>query len=204
MPKKKLAPPIWDEKNHRWKKTAYCNSMSKTFYSTKKGAISAEREITVAINAWKEKMEGLTGSGHLTPMSKVKDVYEDFKLDIESRTSKANWHTVEWRFERWILPVIGKRSILDLNDGLIQKVINNAYTQGNLSRKTLLNMRADIAAFLKFCRKNQLTSYRSEDVDIPKSAARKEKRILQPEQLKVLFSVDTSIINNKRVQEPYI
>ena len=76
MPKKKLAPPIWDEKNHRWKKTAYCNSMSKTFYSTKKGATSAEREITVAINAWKEKMEGLTGSGHLTPMSKVKDVYE--------------------------------------------------------------------------------------------------------------------------------
>lgn len=204
MPKKKLAPPIWDEKNHRWKKTAYCNSMSKTFYSTKKGATSAEREITVAINAWKEKMDGLTGSGHLTPMSKVKDVYEDFKLDIESRTSKANWHTVEWRFERWILPVIGKRSILDLNDGLIQKVINNAYTQGNLSRKTLLNMRADIAAFLKFCRKNQLTSYRSEDVDIPKSATRKEKRILQPEQLKVLFSVDTSIINNKRVQEPYI
>ena len=57
MPKKKLAPPIWDEKNHRWKKTAYCNKMSKTFYSTKKGANSAEREITVAINAWKEKMD---------------------------------------------------------------------------------------------------------------------------------------------------
>ena len=58
--------------------------MSKTFYSTKKGAASAEREITVAMSiAWKEKMDGLTGSGHLTPMSKVKDVYEDFKLDIE-------------------------------------------------------------------------------------------------------------------------
>ena len=58
-------------------------------------------------------------------------------------------------------------------------------------------MRADIAAFLKFCRKNQLTSYRSEDVDIPKSATRKEKRILQPEQLKVLF-FSLEYIHNKQ------
>lgn len=77
MPKKKLAPPIWDEKITEEEKSLLY-SMSKTFYSTKKGATSAEREITVAINAWKEKMKGLTGSGHLTPMSKVKDVYEGF------------------------------------------------------------------------------------------------------------------------------
>lgn len=204
MAKKKLSPPTWDAQNHRWKKTAYCNKVYKTFYSTKKGATTAEREITLAINAWKEKMEGLTGSGHLSPMSKVKDVYIDFKLDIESRTSKANWHTVEWRFESWTLPVIGNLSVLDLNDGILQKVINNAYTKGHLSRKTLLNMRADMASFLKFCRKNQLTSYRPEDIDIPKSAQKKEKRILQPDELKVLFSVDTSIINNRRVLEPYI
>ena len=121
MPKKKLSPPVWDEKNQRWKKTAYCNNLSKTFYSKKKGATTAEREITAAINAWKEKVEGLTGCGKLTPMSRVKDVYEDFKIDIEARTSKANWHTVEWRFESWILPAIGNLSILDLNDGILKK-----------------------------------------------------------------------------------
>ena len=95
MPKKKLSPPTWDEQNQRWKKVAYCNNMSKTFYSKKRGVTSAEKEITAAINAWKDKMEGLTGCGRLTPMSRVKDVYEDFKIDIEARTSKANWHTIE-------------------------------------------------------------------------------------------------------------
>lgn len=204
MPKKKLSPPVWDEKNQRWKKTAYCNGMSKTFYSKKKGATSAEREITAVINQWKDKMEGLTCSGKLTPMSKVKEVYPEFKLDIESRTSKSNWRTVEWRFESWILPLIGALPVIDLNDGILQKVINNAYSVGNLSRKTLLNMRSDLSSFLKFCRKNQITSYHPEDIDIPKSADKKEKQILQPEELRILFSVDTSIIKNQRVFEPYI
>ena len=204
MAKKKLSPPTWDEQNQRWKKVAYCNNMSKTFYSKKRGATSAEKEITASINSWKDKMEGLTGCGKLTPMSRVKDVYEDFKIDIEARTSKANWHTIEWRFGVWILPVIGNLSILDLNDGVMQKVINNAYKQGNLSHKTLINMRADLSAFSKFCRKNQLTSYRPEDIDIPRSAGKQEKKILQPNELKVLFSVDTSIIKNQRVMEPYI
>ena len=52
--------------------------------------------------------------------------------------------------------------------------------------------------------KNQITSYHPEDIDIPRSAGRQEKKILQPDDLKVLFSVDTSIINNQRILEPYI
>ena len=201
---KKLSPPTWDEKNQRWKKVAYCNNMSKTFYSKKRGATSAEKEIAAAINAWKDKMEGLTGCGKLTPMSRVKDVYEDFKMDIESRTSQANWRTVEWRFDSWIIPLIGNLSVIDLNDGILQRVINNAYKKGELSRKSLLNMRADLAAFVKFCRKNQISSYHPEDIDIPKSAAKKEKRIMQPDDLKVLFSVDTYSYYGKRIFEPYI
>lgn len=73
MPKKKLSPPTWDEQNQRWKKVAYCNNMSKTFYSKRRGVTSAEKEITAAINSWKDKMEGLTGCGKLTPMSRVKE-----------------------------------------------------------------------------------------------------------------------------------
>lgn len=99
MPKKKLAPPTWDEKNSRWKKTAYCNGMSKTFYSNKRGATSAEREITAAINQWKDKMEGLTGAGHLTPMSRVKDVYPDFLADLQARTSQGHWEPMARRFK---------------------------------------------------------------------------------------------------------
>lgn len=204
MPKKKLAPPTWDEKNSRWKKTAYCNGMSKTFYSTKRGVTSAEREITAAINAWKDKMEGLTGAGHLTPMSRVKDVYPDFLADLQARTSQGHWKPLETRFKNWILPVIGIRSIIDLNDAVLQKVINHAFKDGGISKKGLMNIRADLSSFVKFCRKNQLTSYRPEDIDIPKSAERSQKSILQPDELKVLFSEDYVLMYGKPVFETYI
>ncbi len=102
MPKKKLSPPKWDEKNQRWVKTAYCNNLKKNFYSKKKGATSAEREITAAINQWKDKIEGLTCSRKLTPMSKVKDVYPSFLLDLQARTSISNWRPVTGRFKNRI------------------------------------------------------------------------------------------------------
>lgn len=204
MSKKKLAPPTWDEKNNRWKKTAYCNGMSKTFYSNKRGATSAEREITAAINQWKDKIEGLTGAGHLTPMSRVKDVYPDFLADLRARTSQGHWEPMARRFKNWILPVIGTRSIIDLNDAVLQKVINHAFKDGGISKKGLMNLRADLSSFVKFCRKNQLTSYRPEDIDIPKSAERSQKSILQPEELKVLFSEDYVSLYGRPVFETYI
>lgn len=68
----------------------------------------------------------------------------------------------------------------------------------------MLNIRADLSSLVKFCRKSQLTSYRPEDIDIPKSAARSQKNILQPDELKVLFSEDYISIYGKPVFEPYI
>lgn len=201
---KKLSPPTWDEKNNRWKKTAYCNGMSKTFYSTKRGATSAEREITAAINQWKDKIEGLTGAGHLTPMSRVKDVYPDFLVDLQARTSQSNYRPIDGRFRKWVLPLAGNCVASDLSDGLVQRVINSAYVKGNLSKKTLRNIRGDISLFAKFCRKNQISQYTPEDIDLPRSAEVCEKKILQPDDLRVLFSVDTKVVRGKLVREEYI
>lgn len=204
MPKKKLTPPTWDEKGKRWRKNAYCGGVRKMFCSKKRGITSAEKEIELQINAWKEKMEGLSSSGKLSPMSRVSDVYRDYKMDLETRTSKGHFIPVEGRFEGWIIPVIGRCSVMDLNDGLLQKVINNAYIEGHLSYKTLLNIRADMMSFVKFCRKYQITNYIPTDIIIPKSAARSEKKILQPDELKILFSSDISRINGQMTQEPYV
>lgn len=58
MPKKKLSPPTWDEQNQRWKKVAYCNNMSKTFYSKRRGVTSAEKEITQPSIPGKRRWKG--------------------------------------------------------------------------------------------------------------------------------------------------
>lgn len=46
--------------------------------------------------------------------------------------------------------------------------------------------------------------YRLEDIDIPKSAKRPQKEILQPDDLQKLFAIDTTVRYNKRVLEPYV
>ena len=201
---KKLKPPTWDEKGKRWRKVAYCNGLSKTFCSTKRGKSSAEKEITAAIAQWKEQISGLSPSGNLSPMSRVEEVYQDYKIDVESRTGPSNWRPAESRMVHWVLPQIGKVPVCDLNDGTIQRVINHAYKDGKLSKKSLRNIRGDIMSFMKFCRKNGLSKNIPEDISIPRVADYKTKRILQPDELKTLFTVNTTLHRGEPVQEPYV
>ena len=201
---KKLTPPLRDEASNRWKKNAVCNGIHKTFYSTKRGASAAEKEILVQIADWKSKMQGLSGYGKILPITKIKDIYPEYQLDLQSRTGKSHWRPAFSRFEKWILPVIGKAPLMDLNDGMLQRVINNAYVNGHLSKKTLRNLRGDLTSFVKFCRKNSATNYRPYDIDIPTSAVVLPKTIFQPEELRVVFSVDTTMRYGKRILEPYI
>ncbi len=59
-------------------------------------------------------------------------------------------------------------------------------------------------AFFKHCRKAKLTSYRPEDVKIPAGARYKGKGILQPDALRILFAVDTTMYRGKVVEDYYI
>lgn len=204
MSAKKLSPPVWDEKKNAWRKNGYCQGISKTFYSKKKGITSAEKDILAQIKVWKEKMEGLSGNEKILPISKIKAAYPDYKLDLQSRTSKSHWRPACQRFEKWVLPIIGNISLIDLNDGILQKVVNNAYVNGKLSKKTLRNLRGDLTSFAKFCRKNNATNYHPCDIDIPNGANTLRKKILQPEELKILFSVDTTMKYDNRILEPYV
>lgn len=204
MAKKKLSPPTWDEQNQRWKKTAYCNNMSKTFYSRRRGITGAEKEISAAISEWKSKLQGLTRGNTISPMSRIKDVYPLYIADLQARTSKGNWRPAKSRIEHHILPVIGNIMVMDLNDNVLQNVVNTAYKNSNLSKKTLKNIRNDLNSIVIYCRKSKVTDYRPEDIAIPKSAKRPAKQVLQPEDVRKLFEVDTTIKRGKRIEEEYI
>ena len=65
-------------------------------------------------------------------------------------------------------------------------------------------MRACLMQFLKFCRKKKYTSLFVEEIEIPKSAKRPEHSILQPEQLRLLFSCENTILYNQSVPDLYI
>lgn len=53
-------------------------------------------------------------------------------------------------------------------------------------------------------RKAKLSTYLPEDVQIPAGARLKGKKVLQPDDLVKLFSIDTTLYRNKRVPDDYI
>lgn len=85
----------------------------------------------------------------------------------------------------------------------MQSVFNNAYKAG-MSKKTLTNIKALLMAFLKFCRSCKVSILFVERLFVPKGAQTKEKQILQPEDVQVLFQSDTVILKGKQVIDRYI
>ncbi len=67
-----------------------------------------------------------------------------------------------------------------------------------------MNLRADLIAFVKYLRKGRWCTYHPDEVIIPKGAAVGVRRILQPEHLVILFSVDTTEYRGKIVRDKYI
>ena len=62
----------------------------------------------------------------------------------------------------------------------------------------------DLRAFCKYCRKAKLSTFLPEDIQIPAGARLKGKKVLQPDDLVKLFSIDTTLYRGKRVHDDYI
>ena len=53
-------------------------------------------------------------------------------------------------------------------------------------------------------RLSKMSTLRPEELHVPKGARSKEKEILQPEDLRTLFEVDTTILDGKLIEDPYV
>ena len=91
----------------------------------------------------------------------------------------------------YIDPKIGNVRISDLHEQHLQSVIDYGYSK-KLAKKTLQNIRGCITAFMKYCRKCKYTTLFPEDLTIPRGAVSKPKSILQPDDLRKLFNIDST------------
>lgn len=98
---------------------------------------------------------------------------------------------------------ISTRWVDKISDFEVQTILDKAYAAGR-SRKTIKDIRQALLAFLKFCRRAGYTEYRPDDVEIPKNSRNREKHILQPEDLTILFSSDRTLYRGKEVFDPNI
>ena len=65
-------------------------------------------------------------------------------------------------------------------------------------------MCADLRAFCKWMRLGKMSTLYPESLHVPKGARSREKTILQPEDLRKLFAIDTTLWRGVVVPDPYI
>ena len=98
---------------------------------------------------------------------------------------------------------ISTRWVDKVGDFEVQTILDKAFAAGR-SRKTIKDIRHAVLALLKFCRRAGYTDYRPDDVEIPRNARNREKHILQPDDLAVLFSSDRTTYQGREVFDPTI
>jgi integrase len=103
----------------------------------------------------------------------------------------------------FVKPEIGNKKVENLCENDFQLVISKAFAKG-LAKKTLKNIKSAMKTWLKFCRSKHYTALFVENVDIPKSAKTKKKRILQPADINILFSKTNTSLFRKESFDIYI
>lgn len=186
----------WIESAGRWQINVQKDGIRRTFVSSKPGR-TGQREANAKADAWLE--DGME-PGRRTLAQLFPEYLEELKL----RTGQSHWRPVESRWRNWCAPVLGRRKPDTLQDSDLQAVIDRAYSQKKLSAKSLANLQGDLVTFVKWLRRGKLTAYRPEELFLPPGAQAKEKQILQPEALRVLFTVDTTQFYGKTIPDKYI
>ena len=178
---------FWIESTKRWMIKVQKDGVRKSFYSSKPskaGKIEAEKQA----DKWLEAGE----SGDM----RFGQLWKEFLERCKITTGTANYRKHESIGRNWLLPLLEHKRISKITPLMLQTCIDVAYKNG-LSKKSCLNIRASIVAASKFARLKQLPPLNIAELTIPINAPVKEKKILQPDALKTLFTDKNYIYRNK-------
>lgn len=194
---------------NRWRIDVQQGGQRRSFYSSTPGR-NGQREANAKADAWMDA--GIKDAG-----AKVQAVWAAYLEKVRLSSGTSNYAQIKQFGENYILPVCGRMTMGNLNEGHLQDVLDKAYKNGclrpgyvrpagagPLSRKTLQGIRATEMNFLKWCRQHKYTTLHPEGLTIPAGARLKGKKILQPAALQTLFSVDTRLLYGKRVFDELI
>lgn len=185
----------WIENRNRWQINVQNEGKRRTFTSSlpgKKGKIEAEKKA----DKW---LDENTQNENI----RFEKLYTNFLADIKEVKGTSTYRKHEQIGRLYILAIMGHKRAVNIKIQDYQNCINAAYKKG-LSKKTCQNIRGSFTAVYNYARKNNIPITKPEYIDIPNDAPVKEKTILQPKQLKTLFSDGKIISNNKEVDFFYI
>lgn len=201
---KRINTAVWSDKYRRWQVNVQKDGVRRSFYSSTPGR-TGQREANAKADAWLD-------DGILAGRLKADTLLDLYLKTIRETGSSSSLKKETYHVEHFIRPKIGRKYIDAVTENDCQEIINAAFRGKNpktgepfeRSRKTLMNIRATINAFLKFCRQKKVTTLRPEELAIPKSARYIGKSILQPHDIVTLFSSDQAFLYGKMQFDDYI
>ncbi len=186
----------WLPNQKRWQIKVQKDGERRTFTSAKPGR-TGQREANAKADAWLD-------DGIQSQNQRVDKVYTEFLEHKHQTTSFSNWRPMQGRWTNYVEPLIGRKYVSALTERDLQRVIDHAFSSRGLSRKSLTNLRTDLCSFAKYCRVGRLSTLFPESLTIPSAATSSEKKVLQPNDLAVLFRSEETTWRDHIVPEALI
>lgn len=192
---KRTNTAIWIAKMHRWQLKVQKDGVRRTFTCSVPGR-KGQRECNAQADAWLD-------DDAVDTSRRIEELYSEWLAALKLATSKSNWRPIESRWRNHVLPAMGRKRMDKVTEGHWQDLINAIYAEGK-SKKTLQTYCSDIRAFYKWARAHSYTTLRLEELRVPKGARVGQRRILQPDDLRVLFADDMSTWQGKPCVDPLV
>lgn len=192
---KRTNTAVWYAARNHWKINVQKNGIRKSFYSSIPGR-NGQRECNAKADAWLD-------DGIERPTAKVARVADEYLENFKLTASKSSYGQTEYFIRLYLKERVGNVRIADLNELHLQSCIDYAYSR-KLAKKTLTGLRGALLAFVKYARKAKYTSLHPEELTIPNGAPVGERSILQPSDIKALFTSNEGTFKGKPCEEPFV
>lgn len=187
---------VWYPSLNRWQIKVQKDGKRRTFTCSTPGR-AGKLECNAKADEWLESAQTQSD------MVYIGQLYELWFAALQKTSSKGNWRPLESRWRTHVLPVMGKKRLDKVSEGQWQDLIDTIYAEGK-SKKTLQTYCADIRSFYKWIRSHGYSSMRFETLHVPKGAASRERTILQPDCLRILFHSDVSTWQQKPCVDQFV
>lgn len=187
---------IWIESKKYWQVKVQRDGVRKGFTSSTPGR-RGKHEAEARADEWLER-----GTSDM----RFPQAWEIYIADQKKRTGTANVTKLDQYYRNYLAPNIGARKLSMITPMQWQSCIDAAANKG-LSVRTCGNIRSAITSFIGYALRARWEIRRIEvgDLIIPQSAApRKEKIVLQPDEIRTLFRDPTYMRYGKPYEAHYI
>lgn len=182
MPIKRRAEATWIESRARWQINVQRDGKRKTFTSSTPGR-KGKHEAEGKADDWLE-----AGQPDDIRFDRAWDIYLSH---IKKTTGSLNYKDTDSIGRTWLLPVLTQKKLSRVRLDDLQGIVSNAGEKGR-SKRTCKNIKDKFFAFARFADDQRWEmNVDPSKIKLPTQAKAAKRKIIQPDQLKTLFSVDT-------------